>query len=230
MKTSFLTTLQRIVAALVDLILVSLVSLIVLSLTNEDIYLIVFCTLVLLFPFRDIFFLGRSIGKRLLRLVIINTDEKKCFEKKVPVGKMILRQVIFVFFGFVEVFVLLITGKTLGETEDDYNRMCAIAGFIYKSFAGFGRCHDPRLKTYAVCIEESFLRNTQYLDPEELTDDEFEERDNGLDIERAWCGVSLHGFLNIVEAPSREKAIAIAANDFNYDRRTLFAIEIKANA
>lgn len=122
------------------------------------------------------------------------------------------------------------TGKTLGETEADYDRMCAIAGFIYKSFAGFGRCPDKPLKTYAVCVEESFLRNTQYLDPEELTDDEFEERDNGLDIERAWCGVSLHGFLNIVEAPSREDAIMIVANDFNYDKRTLFAIEIKANA
>lgn len=31
------------------------------------------------------------------------------------------------------------TGKTLGETEADYDRMCAIAGFIYKSFHGFGR-------------------------------------------------------------------------------------------
>lgn len=31
------------------------------------------------------------------------------------------------------------TGKTLGETEEDYDKMSAIAGFIYKSFAGFGR-------------------------------------------------------------------------------------------
>ena len=31
------------------------------------------------------------------------------------------------------------TGKTLGESEEDYDRMQAIAGFIYKSFAGFGR-------------------------------------------------------------------------------------------
>lgn len=29
-------------------------------------------------------------------------------------------------------------GKSLGETEADYDRMQAIAGFIYKSFAGFG--------------------------------------------------------------------------------------------
>ena len=36
------------------------------------------------------------------------------------------------------------TGKTLGETEEDYDRMQAIAGFIYKSFAGFGR----------VCVKE----------------------------------------------------------------------------
>ena len=122
------------------------------------------------------------------------------------------------------------TGKTLGETEEDYDRMCAIASFIYKSFAGFGRCPDKKLKTYAVCVEESFLRNTQYLDPEELTDDEFEERNNGLDIEKAWCDVNLHGFLNIVEASSHEEAIMIAANDFNYDKKTLFAIEIKAKA
>lgn len=31
------------------------------------------------------------------------------------------------------------TGKTLGETEEDYDRMQKIAGFIYKSFAGFGK-------------------------------------------------------------------------------------------
>lgn len=34
------------------------------------------------------------------------------------------------------------TGKTLGETEEDYDRMAAIAAFIYKSFAGFGKVSD----------------------------------------------------------------------------------------
>lgn len=34
------------------------------------------------------------------------------------------------------------TGKTLGEAEEDYDRMAAIAAFIYKSFAGFGRSSD----------------------------------------------------------------------------------------
>lgn len=39
------------------------------------------------------------------------------------------------------------TGKTLGETEEDYDRMQAIAGFIYKSFAGFGRVCTTKEKT-----------------------------------------------------------------------------------
>lgn len=115
MKTNFLTTLQRIVAAFADLFLISLMCVIILRLTNEDVYLIAFIVLTLLFPFRDIFFGGRSIGKRLLRLVIINTDEENCFEKKVPIGRMLLRQVIFIFFGFIEIIILLITGKTLGD-------------------------------------------------------------------------------------------------------------------
>ena len=34
-----------------------------------------------------------------------------------------------------------VTGKTLGETEADFDRMQMIAGFIHKTFTGFGR--DP---------------------------------------------------------------------------------------
>lgn len=33
------------------------------------------------------------------------------------------------------------TGKTLGETEADYDRINAIAGFIHKTFTGFGRAN-----------------------------------------------------------------------------------------
>lgn len=36
------------------------------------------------------------------------------------------------------------TGKTLGETEEDYDRMAAIAAFIYKSFSGFGRVSSTK--------------------------------------------------------------------------------------
>lgn len=34
------------------------------------------------------------------------------------------------------------TGKTLGETEADYDRMNTIAGFIHKTFTGFGRAKE----------------------------------------------------------------------------------------
>ena len=124
------------------------------------------------------------------------------------------------------------TGKTLGETESDYDRMQAIAGFIYKSFAGFGRCpkaEEREEKTYVVCIDESYLRDTQYFNAEDLSDEEFEESGNGLDTENCWCDVGLNAFVDIVSAGSNEDACEIAAEKWGYDKRTMFATEVRKN-
>ena len=125
---------------------------------------------------------------------------------------------------------LFASGKTLGETEEDYDRMQAIAGFIYKSFAGFGRVASEEKveeKTYVVCIDESYLRDTQYFNSESLSDEEFEESENGLDVENCWVDVGLNAFVDIVTAASSEEARQKAANKWNYDARTMFATEIR---
>lgn len=122
------------------------------------------------------------------------------------------------------------TGKTLGQTEEDYDRMCAIAAFIYKSFAGFGRAasqnKDLEEKTYVVCIDESYLRDTQYFNSEALSDDEFIESGNGLDTEDCWTDVGFNAFVDITKAKSAEKAIKNVAEKYGYDKRTMFAVDV----
>lgn len=124
------------------------------------------------------------------------------------------------------------TGKTLGETEEDYDKMCAIAGFIYKSFAGFGRVisepaeENKEENTYVVCIDESFLRDTQLFDSKSLSDDEFIESGNGLNVENCWVDAGFNAFVDIVKAETAEKAVEKAAEKHGYDKRTMFAIDV----
>lgn len=122
------------------------------------------------------------------------------------------------------------TGKTLGETEEDYDRMCAIAAFIYKSFAGFGRVASKEdateQKKYVVCIDESYLRNTEYFNSEFLSDDELIEVENGLDVGDCWVEVGLNAFIDIVVAKSEEEACEKAAEKHGYDKRTMFAVDV----
>ncbi len=81
------------------------------------------------------------------------------------------------------------TGKTLGETEEDYDRMQAIAGFIYKSFAGFGRVNraveengdSDNVDRFSIAKQvdiESFkedLKGIYNVDLEDVSDEEIAE-------------------------------------------------------
>lgn len=119
------------------------------------------------------------------------------------------------------------TGKTLGETEEDFDRMQEIAGFIYKSFAGFGRCAGKKEKAYVVCIDSSYIRDAQLFDSEGLSDEEFYESANGLDVERCWCDFGPNAFVDVIYADSHERACEIAQEKHGYDKRTLYAVEVK---
>lgn len=122
------------------------------------------------------------------------------------------------------------TGKTLGETEEDYDRMQAIAGFIYKSFAGFGRVNStPKAieQMYAVCIDESYIRDAQYFNPEELSDDEMSEMDiHGIDGDSYWECICPNAFIGIVSATSEEEAVRRASEEYGYDQRVLYAVRV----
>ena len=118
------------------------------------------------------------------------------------------------------------TGKTLGETEEDYDRMSAIAAFVYKSFAGFGRVPSDKkeeAKVYTVCIDSSYLRDTQYFNPRGLSDETFEYM--GTDDENYWGDIGLNAFVDIVVANSEKDACRKVANKHGYDERTMFAVE-----
>ena len=120
------------------------------------------------------------------------------------------------------------TGKTLGETEEDYDRMQAIAGFIYKSFAGFGRVSKAETTEgkYVVCIDESYVRDAQYFNPEKLSEDEMLVMDIHIDGDSYWEEIRPNAFVGIVSATSEEDAVNLASEKYGYDKRVLFAQKI----
>jgi uncharacterized RDD family membrane protein YckC len=68
------------------------------------------CLCVFLFVFRDVILLGRSIGKRILGLYVL---DKKTMEPA-SVGKRIVRNLFF-FAYLVDFFILLITKESIGD-------------------------------------------------------------------------------------------------------------------
>ena len=124
------------------------------------------------------------------------------------------------------------TGKTLGETEEDYDRMQAIAGFIYKSFAGFGRAPIPREtseKEYGVFIYSHYTCDMQVLYSAGLSDEEFEKIDMFSEDGEAYLGSfdGANAYVGRVRATSKENAINAVAQKHGLDPRTMFAAELK---
>lgn len=120
------------------------------------------------------------------------------------------------------------TGKDLGETEEDYNRMLSIAGFIYKSFAGFGRAVSDKkdLSKFVVCINDFYIRDSQYFCPEIESDAEFVAVDyNNDDYWRGCNGRPV--FVDIIEAASEDEALNSAAEKHGYDKQILLAIKVQ---
>lgn len=127
------------------------------------------------------------------------------------------------------------TVYTDSETEFDagydgfYNENHTNLRIVQKNGAGKIAPEEKKenQKTYVVCIDESYLRDTQYFNSESLSDEEFEESNNGLDVENCWVDVGFNAFVDIVTAASSEEACQKAADKWGYDTRTMFATEIR---
>ena len=80
---------------------------------------------------------------------------------------------------------------------------------------------------YVVCMNEEYIRDAQYLDTKNLSQDEFDEFDYyNSNNEDLWRDMEPNPFIAIVEADSEEDACQKAAEQERYDSRCLYAIKI----
>ena len=123
MKTKFSTSVRRIFAALADILityayLFLILNVIPLDSLSEDkatlIFLFIDLALLIQYFFRDTVYFGRSLGKRMFGLIIVNTDER-FYDTDVPFGRRVLRQVVVLGAPGVELIVLLVSGSSLGD-------------------------------------------------------------------------------------------------------------------
>ncbi len=78
---------------------------------------------------------------------------------------------------------------------------------------------------YVVCMDSSWVRDSQMLDTSGLTDSEFNDvMDN--DNDNLYCDMEPVPFIAIIEAASEDEARQKAAEQKRYDKRCLFAIKI----
>lgn len=87
---------------------------------------------------------------------------------------------------------------------------------------------SPKLSDkYVVCMNEEYVRDAQFLDTKNLSNEEFENFDyQNCENERLWVDMEPHPFIAIVEAVSEEEARKKAAEQKRYDYRCLYAIKI----
>lgn len=80
---------------------------------------------------------------------------------------------------------------------------------------------------YVVCMNESYVRDAQRVNSDELSHEEFDEIDfYDLENDDMWMDMEPVPFIDIVEADSEEEACKIAGEVSRYDYRLLFAIQI----
>jgi uncharacterized RDD family membrane protein YckC len=114
MRINFFTTLQRIVAVFFDIFLEGMLLAALIGTKSEIIIVFGIWLTSLAFPFRDLIFGGRSLGKRVMRLHIINID-LKYDAMKVHKGKLAVRNLLCYALYPIEFFVLLFSGKTISD-------------------------------------------------------------------------------------------------------------------
>ena len=80
---------------------------------------------------------------------------------------------------------------------------------------------------YVVCMNEGYVRDAQYLDTRNLTQEQFDELDYcDSDNDNLWRDMEPNPFIAIVEANSEEEACRKAAEQKRYDSRCLYATKI----
>lgn len=83
------------------------------------------------------------------------------------------------------------------------------------------------MKYYVVCMDASYVRDAQMFDTSELSDDEFCSVDVcSEEMEGHWHDIEPTPFVGITVANDAEDACRKMAEQYRYDARCLFAIEI----
>ncbi len=82
-------------------------------------------------------------------------------------------------------------------------------------------------RKYVVCMNSVYVRDAQFLDTRDLSQDVFDEFDYySPENEDQWIDMEPSPFVAIVEADSNESACKIAAKQKYFDARCLFATKI----
>ncbi len=84
------------------------------------------------------------------------------------------------------------------------------------------------MKNFVVCMDELWIRDAEMFNTAGLTDDELSEIDmHSSEHEDRWNEMEPTAFVTIVKAENENEACEMAASQLRYDRRCLFAIEVK---
>lgn len=83
---------------------------------------------------------------------------------------------------------------------------------------------------YVVCIDKSFVRDTQVFDSFGINDEDFTNSDwFSSKNENRWNDISAPVFICVISADSEEEAVRLVAEKNGYDPRCLLAIPVHTN-
>lgn len=83
------------------------------------------------------------------------------------------------------------------------------------------------MKTYVICMDSVWVRDSEMFDIVGLTDEELTDIDMcGTDNESRWHDMEPTPFIAVIKAESEEEACKRAATQMRYDPRCLFAIKV----
>lgn len=83
------------------------------------------------------------------------------------------------------------------------------------------------MKTYVICMDSVWVRDSEMFDIVGLTDEELTDIDMcGTDNEGRWHDMEPTPFIAVIKAESEEEACKRAATQMRYDPRCLFAIKV----
>lgn len=86
----------------------------------------------------------------------------------------------------------------------------------------------PTEKTFAVCISSGYVRDAQYFNPTDMSDTEFAKADfHDCEHEDKWCDISPCVLIDITKAASPDDAVERVAERKGFDKRVLYAFEVK---
>lgn len=80
---------------------------------------------------------------------------------------------------------------------------------------------------FVVCMSSSYVRDAQMFDSTNLSQKEFDQIELfGEENEDRWHDMEPTPFIAVIEAESEDEACSIAAEQYRYDKRCLFAEKI----